>query len=192
MLAYHEITWYNKSIKNGGKTMNRLDIRIARNCINALRKIDDIDYNDTLSYYDLIDANYDKCFELLTAPWSLSNKYNSKNNIYVDIGFKFFSGQYPLAHEVNDYGDDLDRIVERIHLYTIDGNENKRVVAIGGDVIRNHKHYTKDEAISRFKDLLEKYNPKKEIMFYGDAKNENLEMIKNTYDSVTKTVMVKR
>lgn len=172
--------------------MNRLDIRIARNCINALRKIDDIDYNDILNYYDLIDANYDKCLALLTTPWSISNKYNSKMNVYVEIGFKFFSGQYPLAHEVNDYGDDLDRIVERIHLYTIDGNEDKRVVAIGGEFVKAYKSYTMEEAISRFNELLEKYNPKKEIVFYGEAKNEGLRIINNTYSSVTKTVMVER
>lgn len=137
--------------------MNRLDIRIARNCINALRKIDDIDYDDMLNYYDLIDANYDKCLELLTTPWSVSNKYNSNMNVYVEIGFKFLSGQYPLAHEINDYGDDLDKIVERIHLYVIDGEEKKRVVAIGDVFVKNNKHYTKEEAISRFNELLEKY-----------------------------------
>lgn len=172
--------------------MNRLDIRIARNCINALRKIDNIDYNDVLNYYDLIDANYDECLALLTTPWSISNKYNSKMNVYVEVGFKFFSGQYPLAHEVNDYGDDLDRIVERIHLYTIDGNEDKRVVAIGGEFVKDYKSYTMEEAISRFNELLEKYNSKKEVVFYGEAKNEGLKIINNTYSSVTKTVMVER
>lgn len=172
--------------------MNRLDIRIARNCINALRKIDDIDYDDMLNYYDLIDANYDKCLELLTKPWRVSNKYNSNMNVYVEIGFKFFSGQYPLAHEINDYGEDLDKMVERIHLYVIDGEEKKRVVAIGDYFIKEKKHYTMEEAISRFNELLEKYNPKKEVVFYGDAKNENLKIIKNTYGLVTKTVMVER
>ena len=190
--------------------LNELNLNGATKLIKKLEKEikelkrnrENTDFNDVFHYLELAMVNFDTLSNMYETKWHKSNKYN--NNTVFDT-------DYEIGFEYYDVIDEKE--IKELHLYILDGNEEK-VVAVTAEKTNwiEYKHYSFEEMEIELNKIVEKLeNIKSDIKKIGEdnldalAENEirvtyaeyknnseykNLQQKKGSYDPLTKTIVL--